>query len=575
MQNDISSKQVFFFILKALKSFKIEVGIWFINDIVWAVSLSLQPYIVKVILNRINDLPKDQVIDGLIWPVIAYISVSFALMCMFRIYDYFIDIRLIPSLYPKISNSSFESLLKQSHSYYQGNFAGSLANKVNDLSIYVCDILKIAMDNFLPHILGISIAIYTLWQVNVSFALATLIWSILFISCSIGFSRHLSTLSDVASEIHSTITGKLVDSFSNILSVRLFARAAHEKCSLDKSLDDEAVAQRKIGWFYFWMWFVSGYSFVAIQGINIYFLINGLKEGWVTAGDFALVLTINIAIVDCLWNTTKDFSKFSKAYGKITQALRAVSYSPEIQDELGAKTLTLTKADIVFDKVKFHYKGSKPLFEDLSITIPSGQKVGLVGYSGSGKTTFVNLILRIYDLSAGSIRIDGQDISAVTQDSLRRNIAMIPQDPSLFHRSLMENIRYGKVESRDQEVISAAVKAHAHEFIAALPEGYEALVGERGVKLSGGQRQRIAIARAILKNAPILILDEATSQLDSITENYIQESISQLMSDKTTIIVAHRLSTLLSMDRILVFDNGKIVEDGNHTSLMILDGLYK
>jgi ATP-binding cassette subfamily B protein len=211
----------------------------------------------------------------------------------------------------------------------------------------------------------------------------------------------------------------------------------------------------------------------------------------------------------------------------------------------------------------------------MSLEILAGQKIGLVGYSGGGKTSFVNLILRLYEISEGSILIDNQDIRDVTQDSLRRAIAMIPQEPVLFHRTLLENIRYGRIEATDEEVIAASKRAYAHEFISKLPENYHTLVGERGIKLSGGQRQRIAIARAILKNAPILILDEATSQLDSVTEEYIQASLAELMQGKTTIVIAHRLSTLLHMDRILVFDQGKIIQDGTHAELLAQAGLYK
>lgn len=237
--------------------------------------------------------------------------------------------------------------------------------------------------------------------------------------------------------------------------------------------------------------------------------------------------------------------------------------------------MKVTQGQIFFDKVKFCYMGSEALFKNKSVIIEPGQKVGLVGYSGSGKTTFVNLILRLYDATEGLILIDGQDIKEVTQDSLRANIGMIPQDPSLFHRTLMENIRYGRINATDEEVIEAAKKAHAHDFIINLPEGYNSLVGERGVKLSGGQRQRIAIARAILKNAPILLLDEATSQLDSVAESYIQESLWRLMQNKTTIVIAHRLSTLLHMDRILVFEEGQIIEDGTHSELLERNGQYK
>ena len=259
----------------------------------------------------------------------------------------------------------------------------------------------------------------------------------------------------------------------------------------------------------------------------------------------------------------------------MTEALSIIFSFKEIRDKEDARILNCTRGKIVFDRVKFHYKGTEPLFRDKSVEIAAGQKVGLVGYSGGGKTTFANLILRLYNVTGGAILIDGQDIREVTQDSLRENIAMIPQDTSLFHRSLTENIRYGRINATDDEVIEAAKKAHAHEFISRLPQGYDSLVGERGIKLSGGQRQRIAIARAILKNAPILILDEATSQLDSVTENLIQESLRELMQNKTAIVIAHRLSTLLYMDRILVFDKGRIVADGSHDELLARGRLYK
>jgi len=275
------------------------------------------------------------------------------------------------------------------------------------------------------------------------------------------------------------------------------------------------------------------------------------------------------------WYTMFQVDEFNQALGKCKQSLSALIVPHEIKDKENALSLQVSKGQITFSDVEFFYKETKPLFQNKSVMIEGSQKVGLVGYSGSGKTTFVNLILRLFEVTKGSILIDEQNIRDVSQDSLHEKIALIPQDPTLFHRTLMENIRYGQVTATDAEVIEAAKKAHAHEFIQKLPQGYDSLVGERGVKLSGGQRQRIAIARAILKNAPILILDEATSQLDSVTEGYIQESLWELMQGTTTIVVAHRLSTLLHMDRILVFDAGKIVEDGTHSELIEKNGLYK
>jgi ATP-binding cassette, subfamily B, bacterial len=307
----------------------------------------------------------------------------------------------------------------------------------------------------------------------------------------------------------------------------------------------------------------------------LYYLLLLRTEKLVSIGDFALILGMSLEVGWVTWYSIEQLYNLDKAVGKCKQSIFSLFTPIEITDKENAKPLLVSKGQIVFSDVMFHYKGTEPLFQNKSVTIEAGQKVGLVGYSGSGKTTFVNLILRLYDITYGHIFIDDQDIKEVTQDSLRSHIAMIPQDPSLFHRTLFENIRYGKIDASDNEVIEAAKKAHAHEFICELKEGYDSLVGERGIKLSGGQRQRIAIARAILKNAPILILDEATSQLDSVTENKIQDSLWQLMQNRTTIVIAHRLSTLLHMDRILVFDQGNIVQDGNHADLLNQEGLYK
>ena len=285
-------------------------------------------------------------------------------------------------------------------------------------------------------------------------------------------------------------------------------------------------------------------------------------------GDFTFVLTLAMTIVWEVWRLADSLVGFSQELGICRQAIAIVTIPHEIVDAPRAKRLNISDGAIVFDKVSFHYVPGRDIFKHKTIEIQGGQRVGLVGSSGVGKTTFVNLILRFFNVQNGRILIDGQDISQVKRESLHEQIAMIPQDPGLFHRTLMENIRYGRLDATDEEVIAASQKGHCHEFIEQIEGGYQALVGERGIKLSGGQRQRIAISRAILKNAPILILDEATSALDSITEKYIQKSLEDLMRDRTTIAIAHRLSTLATMDRILVFKDGQIVEDGTHAKLL-------
>lgn len=575
MNRKITAKELLSYIYNVIRPFSVPLFVMVFVAIVTSVELSLRPYLLKVIIDRISDSSVTDVFAAVSVPAILYFLLTFFKATLYRIYEYFVEIKMIPNLRRNIANACFESLLKQSYSYYQNNFAGSLSNKVNDLTHSIPEIVKIVVDRFFSHGLALVIAIFTLWQVNSIFAIGMLCWTAFFVGGSFYASKKLSNLADAWSEWGSTITGRMVDSLSSILSVRLFAREKQERALLASTFDNAVKAEQKLNWAYFWVWFFYGYSFVLVLGVSLYALLVGRQEGWITVGDFVVVLGINFAIVDFLWEITKDLSQFSALWGKATQALRAIQVKPEIEDIKGAKDLQITEGRIEFENMRFHYKGTEPLFQNKCVTIEPGQKVGLVGYSGSGKSTFVNLILRLYDVTDGRILIDGQNVREVTQDSLHAAIGMIPQDPSLFNRSLMENIRYGKIDATDEEVMIASRRGHAHDFIAKIPEMYEAQVGERGVKLSGGQRQRIAISRAILKNAPILILDEATSQLDSITENHIQESLWELMQGKTTLIVAHRLSTLLNMDRILVFDRGRIVGDGTHQELVTQGGLYK
>lgn len=542
---------------------------------IWAIDVSLAPYLLKIILNQVAGAPGSDLWITVGGTVLLYLSLSFIMSTIFRLYDYFVTIKMIPEMRRNIATTAIQKLLGQSHQFYQNNFTGSLVNKVNDLVTSVPDILQIITDRFLALFLVIIIAVFSLWQVGTAFAFCMLAWAGIFMLGSILLSGRMNKLSDNWSEFGSMLTGKMVDSLSNMLSIRLFARKRAEIHILDEGFDKAVMAEKRMQWTNFWIWFVYGYSFFLTQILNFYFLIKGHREGWITVGDFVIVTMINISIVEFMWQVTREFPHFTKLFGKITQALRAILEEVNIQDAKDASCLIVGKGEIEFKGVTFGYQLDNPLFDKQSVKIQACEKVGLVGYSGSGKTTFVNLILRLYDTHAGCILIDGQNIADVTQDSLHQAISMIPQDPSLFHRSLMENIRYGRLEASDSEVIEAAKRAHAHEFIMAMPERYNALVGERGVKLSGGQRQRLAIARAILKDAPILILDEATSQLDSVTEHEIQESIQELMQEKTTLVIAHRLSTLLHMDRILVFDKGKIVESGSHQQLLSTGKLYK
>ena len=573
--NHADSEKTFPFILKALRPFKWTVFLMFLVAMTWALDGVFRPYLLKTMLDRVVSTPAKNIIEALLWPAVLYALSTVAVSFMFRSYDYLVEVKMAPQLRQNLTDTAFGRLVNHSHNFYQNNFAGSLANKVKDLVSGIPEMVQIAINQFFSQIMLLAFAVYALFQINLAFAIMMFVWVTCFMLLAFFFSKRIVRESDEWSELGSSMTGQIVDVLSNMLSVRLFSRQKKERSFLWETTTKVASAERRVHLTNYWMWSIYSGSFLILECMSLYFLIRGRYEGTVSVGDFALVLTLNNTIVDHLWQVAKEVSNFSKLSGQVTQALRKTTWPIEIQDAPDAVEIIKGDGRIVFDSVSFQYKESEALFNNLSIEIPAGQKVGLVGYSGGGKTTFVNLILRLFDVKSGRILVDDMDVKLATQNSLHEKIAMIPQDPSLFHRTLLENIRYGKEDASESEVIEASQKAYAHEFITTLPQGYQSLVGERGIKLSGGQRQRIAIARAILKNAPILILDEATSQLDSVTEKVIQQSLWQLMQNKTTIVIAHRLSTLLRMDRILVFDRGQIIQDGSHAELLAQEGLYK
>lgn len=562
------------FVFHCIRPFKNLILGQFIISVIWSVDVSLRPYLLKIMLDAVPSLTPGTAIPKLALPALLYVCMALIIVLMYRLYDY-IWLKLNPPLKRHIAKILMQRMMLHSDNLFQNHFSGNLANKIKDVMSGVPDFCKATMDVFIRHFIALIIAMFTVYHIHPVFAQSLVIWIVVFIVGSVLFSKKAKYLSHRSAEVKSEVMGAIVDILGNMSSVRLFARAHYEIKKLNPALDAYVNADQKRDWYLLKVFTFQGLSFVIYQGVCLFWLLRGLDAGYITAGDFALILTINISIVDFLWSLAIDIGKYADLLGSISQGL-SIPLSPlDIVDKPNAKSLEIKQGEIVFDKVHFGYGQKKKLFQNLSLTIHPGEKVGLVGYSGSGKTTFVNLILRLFDVQQGTIAIDHQDIKSVTQESLRQAIGMIPQDPTLFHRSLYDNIAYGETEADPQAIRHAAQKAHAHTFITSMPEGYDSKVGERGVKLSGGQRQRIAIARSILKNAPILILDEATSQLDSVTEQLIQESLWDLIQGKTTLVIAHRLSTLLHMDRILVFDRGRIVEDGPHDTLIQKNGLYK
>lgn len=504
---------------------------------------------------------------------LVYIFITLGTALVMRIYDWAM-IKMIPEMKIQIVNEIFAHLEQHSFSYFQHNFAGTLASKINDIAKGASTIVFFLIDQFFTRILSFVIGSLTMFLVNPKFSWILIIWSTIFVSLSVVLSKISQKYSEDYSHSRSMVTGKIVDSISNILNVKLFAREKYEKNRLQYQLDDLAFKDRRLQWFLMKVKSFYALSITVLIAAMIWVLITERLKGQVTIGDAALILTLTSALVRDIYQIASQLVVFSEEVGNCKQALSIISPQHEIANIENHPPLKVTRGRIVYQNVNFKYPKGKDLFVEKSVTIDAASKIGLVGCSGGGKTTFVNLLVRLFPLDSGIITIDGQNIHKVCLESLREQIAFIPQEPLLFHRSLMDNIRYGCLTASDKEVIACAKKAHCHDFIMNLPAGYESLVGERGIKLSGGQRQRIIIARAMLKNASIVIIDEATSSLDSVTESYIHDSLRALTKDKTTIMIAHRLSTLLHMDRILVFNDGKIIEDGSHAQLIKLNGYY-
>jgi ATP-binding cassette subfamily B protein len=575
LSKNMYPKTPFAFVLYVLSPFKKWVAFIGLVCLLIASDLAFRPYLSKIILDKLQNSNSDNVLNLLLVPISIFLSLSILVNLAWRLMDY-TWLNLNPGLKSYVGEILMQRMMLHSYQLFQDNFTGTLTSYVKEVMSNIPDTIRLLADGFLLHIIALPLSIFVISQVHPILGCMLTAWLIVFILLSIILSRGVRPYSIQSSKTKNKVVGAITDILGNIISVRLFAAADLESKNFKQYLNAYYNADQKRDWYLLKMFAVLGTSFIVFETVACFWLINAFKKGLVTVGDFALVFSLSITLIDRLWDLSKHIGQLSDLIGSLQQSLELILSPIQIQDAENSKTLQVTKGIITFDHVQFSYNGNEPLFENKTITINAFEKVGLVGYSGGGKTTFVNLILRLYDLNAGKILIDDQDIKTVTQDSLRKSIALIPQDPTLFHRSLIDNIRYGKPEASDAEVIEAAKKAYAHEFIISLPNGYESLVGERGVKLSGGQRQRIAIARAFLKNSPILILDEATSQLDSITENVIQNSLKELMINKTTIVIAHRLSTLLQMDRILVFDKGKIVQDGTHEELLATaGGLYK
>jgi len=470
-------------------------------------------------------------------------------------------------------------LLRQSIGFYQNDFAGRIATKVMQTALAVREVVTRVLDVLVYVSVYFVSAVLLIGDANIRLALPLVLWFFAYLAVLVFFVPRLKTLSQVQADARSLMTGRVVDAYTNITTVKLFSHTDREedyaRSSMWEFLKTVHRQMRLVTVLNTVLHTINVLLLFGIGAMSIYLW----RAEAVSTGDVAvavaLVLRLHGMSQWILWEVSGLFENI----GTVQDGITTISREREVTDRPQAPALVVSRGEIAFEGVRFHYGKEAGVIDRLDLTIRPGEKVGIVGRSGAGKSTLVNLLLRFYDVESGRIRIDGQDIAEVSQASLRAQIGVVTQDTSLLHRSVLDNIVYGKPGAGESEAMEAARRAHAAGFIAGLedPEGRKGLlahVGERGVKLSGGQRQRIAIARVLLKNAPILVLDEATSALDSEVEAAIQDSLNELMAGKTVIAIAHRLSTIAAMDRLIVMDRGRVVEDGRHEDLLARGGLY-
>ncbi len=462
----------------------------------------------------------------------------------------------------------YNYILDHSTDFFSNNFVGGLVAKLGRFD----RAFETVADEF---IFGIGRTIILLLFIFVTLAfqipLAAYIlgiWVSVYLVCTWSLSRFRFKYDLSTAEQDTKVSGHVADTLTNNSAIKVFAAEKTEKFTFSGIIHEQYVRRRKA-------WDISNYvdifqggMMIILEFVLMYAAVHLWRQGKITVGDFVLLQSFMLSVFHHLWEIGRNMRKLYQSIADANEMTTILTTSHEVKDLPNADKMFVKNGEINFSNISFKYKDNPEIFDKFNLTISAGERVALVGPSGGGKSTIVKLLFRFYDITNGQITIDNQDISKVTQVSLRQNMSLVPQDPILFHRSIFENIRYAKQDATLDEVVEAAKAAHCHEFIEKLPNKYDTLVGERGVKLSGGERQRVAIARAILKNAPILVLDEATSSLDSESESLIQDALKTLMKGKTTIVIAHRLSTIMAVDRIVVIEDGKITEQGKHEELL-------
>ena len=555
-------------------------GLFFGTIGTFALGMVLQ----KITLPLIGALTLDKLItlhgtNGDYWVIFVPYLIIFAITAAFGQACNDVALWLLSKLEtktrPQLQMRVFNLLINQSLNFHANNFSGALVNQTNKFTSAYVALTDVFTINIIMTLVMSLIAIVVVAFYLPLVALLMFIWTIFFTWLNIHLTRKRIHLSKIAAQADSVLTAHLADAIGNVGAIKAFARetdesAQHHTKAWDRALKKYASWKQAVR-----NDFRIGLMMAALQLGVLAMLIFSAMGSVVAIGTLLLVQVYVTQLISQLWGLSHLSRTIEQALSDAAEMTEILGEELEVKDPAKPQKLAITKGALAFKDVTFTHDGSNgALFNKFNLAVAPGEKIGLVGHSGSGKTSLTRLLLRFVDISGGAITIDGQDISKTTQADLRRHIAYVPQEPLLFHRSLRENIAYGKPNTSYQEIIKAAQLANAHEFITTLPKGYDTMVGERGVKLSGGQRQRIAIARAVLKDAPILVLDEATSALDSESEKLIQDALKKLMEGRTTLVIAHRLSTIQTMDRIVVLRDGTITEQGSHPELLKKGGMY-
>lgn len=520
-------------------------------------------------------VPKDGDLSPFVHALLFILSAHLVGWLGFRTAAY-IECWRTPRVMTDLTQHAHAELQKQSYKFFADSFAGSLVRKVGRFERAYDGLMEQIVWKCIPLIIVLGGYLIVLFHRSTLLGWVLLVWIAVFLTVNIWFSLWKIPYETKRAAIDSERTGVLADSISNAVTAKLFSGAQREH-SLFREVNERL---RKMNVF---LWRINetidaiqALLMITIEFVLMYIVLQLWKQGILTIGDFVLIQTYLIGLFHKVWEFGRVVRHIYEAFADANEMVTVLEKEPDVLDMRRAKPLVMTNSQIQFKNVFFSFNKTRRILNDLNLVIESGEKIALIGPSGAGKSTITKLLLRFYDIERGKIIVGNQNITKVTQDSLRNQIAVVPQEPLLFHRSVLDNIRYGRHDATDEEVIEAAKKAQCHEFIAELQDGYKTFVGERGVKLSGGERQRIAIARAILKDAPILLLDEATSSLDSESEQLIQMALHELMKGKTTIVIAHRLSTIMEMDRIVVIEHGKVVDTGTHKQLIgKKSGIYK